>query len=44
MYGLVRVGERTQSVYVWWSDEVKAAVKRNEDAYKQVLGTRDEAE
>ena len=26
---------------MWWNDQVKAAVKRKEDAWK-VLGTRDE--
>ena len=27
---------------VWWNDQVKAAVKRKEDAWKEVLRTRDE--
>ena len=27
---------------VWWNDQVKAAVKRKEDAWKEMLGARDE--
>ena len=27
---------------VWWNDQVKAAVKREEDAWKDVLEARDE--
>ena len=27
---------------VWWNNEVKAAVKRKEAAWKEVLGARDE--
>ena len=27
---------------VWWNDQVKAAVKRNKDVWKEVLGARDE--
>ena len=27
---------------VWWNDKVKAAVKRKADAWKDVLGARDE--
>ena len=27
---------------VWWNDHVKSGVKRKEDAWKEVLGTRDE--
>ena len=37
----VRVGGgNTKSV--WWNDQVKAAVKRKEDAWNEVLGARDE--
>ena len=39
--GSVRVaGGNPKSV--WWNDEVKAAVKRKEAAWKEVLGARDE--
>ena len=27
---------------MWWNDQVKAAVKRKEDAWKEVLEARDE--
>ena len=27
---------------VWWSDEIKAAVRRKEDAWKRVLAASDE--
>ena len=27
---------------VWWDNQVKAVVKRKEDAWKEVLGARDE--
>ena len=27
---------------MWWNDQVKAAVKRKEDAWKEVLGAKDE--
>ena len=27
---------------MWWNDQVKATVKRKEDAWKEVLGTGDE--
>ena len=27
---------------VWWSDEIKAAVRRKEAAWKEVLATSDE--
>ena len=27
---------------MWWSDQVKAAGKRKEDAWKEVLGAREE--
>ena len=26
---------------MWWNDQIKAAVKRREDAWKEVLGSRD---
>ena len=32
--------ERTQSV--WWNDEIKAAVRRKESAWKVVLAASDE--
>ena len=32
----VRVGEKNPES-VWWNDEIKAAVKRNEDAWKPVM-------
>ena len=38
----MRVGRKNPK-NVWWDDEVKAVVKRMEDAWKQVLGARDEA-
>ena len=28
---------------MWWNDALKAVIKRKEDAWKQVLGARDEA-
>ena len=41
MCGSLRVrGGNPKSV--WWNDQVKAAVKRKEDALKKVLGARDE--
>ena len=36
----VRVGGRNPKS-VWWDDEVKAAFKRKEDAWMEVLGARD---
>ena len=39
--GSVRVGGRNPK-RVWWNDQVKTAVKRKEDAWKEVLGARDE--
>ena len=41
--GLVGVGGRNPNS-VWWNDEVNAAVKRKEAAWKEVLGARDEDE
>ena len=39
--GSVRVrGKSPESV--WWNDEVKAAVRRNEAAWKEVLAASDE--
>ena len=28
---------------MWWNDDLKAVIKIKEDAWKQVLGARDEA-
>ena len=39
--GSVRVGGGNPKS-MWWSDQVKAAVKRKEEAWKEVLGARDE--
>ena len=36
----VRVGGRNPKS-VWWDDEVKAAFKRKEDAWMEVLGAKD---
>ena len=41
MCGSVKVGGGN-SKSVWWNDEVKTMVKRKEDAWKEVLGARDE--
>ena len=41
VYGLVRVGGRNPKS-VGWNDKVKAAVKRKEDTWKEVLGARHE--
>ena len=41
LFGSVRVGGGNPKS-VWWNDQVKAAVKRKEDAWKEVLGARDE--
>ena len=41
MAGSVRVGGNNPKS-VWWNDEVKAADKRKEAAWKEVLGARDE--
>ena len=41
MCGLVRVGGGNLKS-VWWNDQVKSAVKRKEDGWKEVLGARDE--
>ena len=39
--GSVRVeGKNPKSV--WWNDEIKAAVRRKEDAWKRVLAASDE--
>ena len=39
--GSVRIaGKNPKSV--WWNDQVKAAVQRKEDAWKEVLEARDE--
>ena len=38
--GSVRVGGKTESV--WWNDEIKAAVRRKEDAWKGVFPASDE--
>ena len=38
--GSLRVG-RGKPKSVWWNDQMKAAVKRKEDAWKGVFGTRD---
>ena len=40
MCGSVRVGGRNPK-NMWYNDEVKAAVKRNEATWKEVLGSRD---
>ena len=39
--GSVRVGGKT-SKSVWWNDEIKAAVRRNEAAWNGVLAASDE--
>ena len=39
--GSVRVGGKIPRS-VWWSDEIKAAVRRNEAACKRVLAPSDE--
>ena len=39
--GTVRVGGGN-SKSVWWNNQVKAAIKRKEDAWNEVLGARDE--
>ena len=39
--GSVRVG-RNNPKSVWWIDEVKAAVRRKEAAWKEVLAASDE--
>ena len=41
MYGSVRVGGGNPKS-VWWNNQVKAAVKKMEDAWKEVLGPRNE--
>ena len=38
-----REGRGKNPKNVWWNDLVKAAVKRNEGGWKEVLGARDEA-
>ena len=37
----VRVGVKNPKS-VWWNDEIKAAVRRKEDAWKEVLASSDE--
>ena len=39
--GSMRAG-RKKPKSVWWNDEVKAAIKRKEGAWKKILGGRDE--
>ena len=39
--GSVRVGGKNAKS-VWWNDQVKSAVKRNDSISKEVLGARDE--
>ena len=39
--GSVRVGGKNPKS-VWWNDEVRAAVRRKEDAWKEVLAASDE--
>ena len=39
--GSVRVGGKNPK-NMWWKDEVNVAVKRRENAWKQVMGARDE--
>ena len=41
VYGSVRVGGGNPKC-VWWNEQVKAEIKRKEDAWKVVLGARDE--
>ena len=41
VYGSVRVGEKNQKS-VWWKDEIKAVVRRNEEAWNGVLAASDE--
>ena len=41
MLGSVRA-EGGNPKSVWWNDQVKAAVKRKWDAWKEVLGAREE--
>ena len=40
VHGSVKVGGGNPKS-VWWNDQVKAAVKKNEAAWKKALGTRD---
>ena len=39
--GSVRVGGKNPKS-VWWNDEIKATVRRNEAAWKEVLAVSDE--
>ena len=39
--GSVKVGGKNPKS-VWWNDEIKAAVRRKEDAWKGVLAASDE--
>ena len=41
VYGSMRIGGGNPKT-VQWKNQVKAVVKRKEDAWKEVLGTRDE--
>ena len=41
--GSVRLGGKNPKS-VWWNDEIKAAVKRKETAWKEVLEDNDEEE
>ena len=41
VYGSVRVGGGNEKS-TWGNDQVKAKVKRKEDAWKEVMGARDE--
>ena len=41
MCSSVQVGDGNPKI-MWWNDKVKSAVKRKEDAWKDVLGARDE--
>ena len=43
MCGSVRVGAKNPKS-VWWNDEIKAAVRRKDAAWKEVLAASDEEE